>query len=104
MTMRCVIQASFSGSSVIDSSRQSAVSAIVEDALSNLARKHETTRFVKLAYQEAEMDMAAVPAILAYKGSDLIANLVSLIDEIPSGRDMSASSLEWLLQQYVLVP
>ncbi|KAL9123363.1 MAG: hypothetical protein Q9187_000090 [Circinaria calcarea] len=79
---------------------ESAVSAIVEDALSNLARKHETTRFVKLAYREAEMDVAVVPAILAYKGSELIANLVSLIDEIPSGRDMSASSLEWLLLQH----
>ena len=103
MMKRYVIQALLLGSIVTDFFRQSTVSAIVEEALSNLARKHETTRFVKLVYQEAEMDMAAVPAILAYKGSELIANLVSLIDEIPAGRDMGASSLEWLLQRYVLI-
>ena len=45
------------------------------------------------------MDPIAAPAILAYKAGDLIANLVSVIDEIPAGRDLSASSLEALLKQ-----
>ena len=79
---------------------QSTVSGIVEDAMSTIARKHEYTRFVKLNYRDAEMSPAAVPAILAYKAGDLIANLVSIIDEIPAGRDLSTSSLELVLQQY----
>ncbi|MCJ1372077.1 hypothetical protein MMC20_003298 [Loxospora ochrophaea] len=79
---------------------ESSISGIVEDALSSLARKHETTRFVKLHYLDAEMDETSVPAILAYKGGDLFANLVSVIDEIPAGRDLSVSSLESVLQSY----
>ena len=47
------------------------------------------------------MDIAAVPAIIAYKDGEIIANLVSLIDEIPLGEDMSAGSLETLLRRYV---
>ena len=50
-------------------------------------------------YRDAEMTPAAVPAILAYKTGDLIANLVSIIDEIPDGRDLSTSSLEFVLRQ-----
>ena len=72
----------------------------MEDALSNLARRWAYTRFVKLSYLDAEMDPAGVPAILAYKAGNLIANLVSVVDEIPSGRDMSTSSLEYVLKRY----
>ncbi|KAL8947650.1 MAG: hypothetical protein Q9222_006095 [Ikaeria aurantiellina] len=78
---------------------QSEVSQLVEDALHSLARKHATSRFVKLHYLDAEMDEIAVPGVLAYKGGDCFANLVSIINEIPSGRDMSSSTLEWILQQ-----
>ena len=56
---------------------------------------------MKLHYLDAEMDETSVPAILAYKGGDLFANLVSVIDEIPAGRDLSVSSLESVLQSYV---
>ena len=78
---------------------QSSVSGLVEDCLNTLARKHQTTRFVKLHYIEAEMDAACVPAILAYKAEELIANLVAVIEEIPAGRDLSSMSLELLLKQ-----
>ncbi|KAL8852362.1 MAG: hypothetical protein Q9221_002746 [Calogaya cf. arnoldii] len=78
----------------------SEVSLIVEDALRHLAHKHATSRFVKLHYQDAEMDEVAVPGILAYKGGECFANLVSIVNEIPSGRDMNHSTLEWMLQQY----
>ena len=40
------------------------------------------------------MNAAAVPAILAYKNGDLVANLVSVVDEIPPQMDLNASSLE----------
>lgn len=72
---------------------------MVEDCIMTIAQKHITTRFVKLHYTDAEMDMAAVPALLAYKGGDLIANLVAIIDEIPPGRDLTASTLEGILKQ-----
>ncbi|KAL8914235.1 MAG: hypothetical protein Q9171_001106 [Xanthocarpia ochracea] len=78
---------------------QSEVSQIVEDALRQLAHKHATSRFVKLHYLDAEMDEIAVPGILAYKGGECFANLVSIVNEIPSGRDMNSSTLEWMLQQ-----
>lgn len=73
----------------------------MEDSLSALARKHDTTRFIKLSYEEADLDVMTVPAVLAYKGGELIANLVSVIDQIPPDRDMSAASMELLLQQYL---
>lgn len=65
----------------------------------SLARKHATSRFVKLHYLDAEMDEVAVPAVIAYKSGECFANLVSVIDEIPAGRDMSSSTLESMLQQ-----
>lgn len=54
-----------------------------------------------LHYLDAEMDEIAVPGILAYKGGDCFANLVSIVDEIPDGKDFSAAVLEGMLQQYV---
>ncbi len=80
---------------------QSAVSNLVEDALRSLARKHNTTRFVKLHQLDAEMDDIAVPGVLAYKGGDCFANLVSIMNELPAGREWSTSALESILQQYV---
>lgn len=75
---------------------------MVEDALHSLARKHATVRFIKLHYLDAEMDEIAVPGILAYKGGDCFANLVSVMNEIPTGQGVNSSALELLLQQYVL--
>ena len=73
----------------------------MEDALDRIAQKYNTTRFVKLHQVEAEMDEIAVPGILAYQGGECFANLVSLMNEMPAGRDLNQSNLEWLLQQYV---
>ena len=82
---------------------ESVVSGAVENALQNLARKHATTRFVKLSYEDAEMDAVSVPAVLAYRDGDLFANLVSVIDEIPSDRGLSASSVEDMLKEYAIL-
>jgi len=79
---------------------QSEVSQMVEDCLMNIARKYDTTRFVKLHYEEAEMDAVSVPALLAYKDGDLVANLVAIIDEIPEGRALSSGSLETVLKKH----
>ena len=48
------------------------------------------------------MDEIAAPGILAYKAGECFVNLVSLINEIPAGRDINSTTLENLLQQYVI--
>lgn len=73
----------------------------MEDALESLARKHVTTRFVRLHFLEAEMDEIAAPGILAYRGGDCFANLVSVINEVPAGRDICSETMEGILQESV---
>lgn len=75
------------------------MSHLVEDCLGSLARKHTSTRFVKLHYEEAEVDVASVPTVLAYRGGDLYANLTSIVDEIPADRQLSVASLEGVLKK-----
>ena len=45
------------------------------------------------------MDRKVVPAVLAYKGGDLIANMPRVVDEIPTGRNLSSESLEVVLKK-----
>ena len=73
----------------------------VEDALEQLARKHVTTRFVKLHYQDAEMDEIAAPGILAYRAGECFANLVSFVNEVPAGKDITTVTVESVLQTFV---
>lgn len=74
---------------------------MVEDCMRQLARKHKTTRFVKMHYLDAEMEPAGVPAVLAYRGGDKFAGLVPVVDEIPDDADLSAITLENLFQKYL---
>ncbi|KIW33793.1 uncharacterized protein PV07_00616 [Cladophialophora immunda] len=67
----------------------SSASAEVEDELSMLAYKHNTTRFIKLHHEIAEMESVEIPAILAYKAGDVFATI--------SGA--RAEGLEGVLQQ-----
>ena len=76
----------------------------VEDALKQLARKHVTTRFVKLHYLDAEMEEIAVPGVLAYKGGECFANLVSFLSEIPTGKELNTTNVEDVLERYVIEP
>jgi hypothetical protein len=48
------------------------------------------------------MEVAGVPALLAYKGGDKFAGLVPVMDEIPDEEELSAVSLGAVLQRYVL--
>lgn len=50
------------------------------------------------------MDVAVVPAVLAYKGGELFANIMRIVDEIPSGRSLSTDSLELVLRRFVPPP
>lgn len=50
------------------------------------------------------MDAEVTPAILAYKGGDLFATIMRVVDEIPPGRSLSSDSLELVLKRYVMIP
>lgn len=78
---------------------QSEVSNLVEESIAPLARKYINTRFVKLHYQDAEMEPAGVPAVLAYRGGDKFAGLVPIVDEIPDDAELKPSTLERLFQR-----
>lgn len=56
---------------------------------------------MKLHHIEAEMEASVVPAVLAYKGGELFANIIRIVDEIPPGRNLSTDSLELVLRRYV---
>ena len=71
----------------------------MEDALDCIARKHNTVRFVKLHHVDAEMDEIAAPGILADRGADCFANLVSIMSEVTHGETMGETVLENILLQ-----
>ncbi|KAF2453240.1 thioredoxin-like protein [Lineolata rhizophorae] len=75
------------------------ISDMVEDSLRLLARRHSTTRFVKLHYEEAEMEVAGVPAIIAYRGGEKFAGLVPLVDEMPDDAGLDPAGLEHVLKR-----
>lgn len=79
---------------------QSEVSHLFEDCLKILASKHRTTRFIKLDYEEAEIQAAGVPGIIAYRGGEKFAALIPVLDEMPEDGDLDAVTLENLLQKY----
>ncbi len=80
---------------------QSHVSSAIEECMQTLAQKHLDVRFIKLNYQDAEMEPAGVPAVLAYRGGDKFAGLVPVIDEIPDDADLSSLTLEVVMKRYV---
>ncbi|KAI5304911.1 hypothetical protein KEM55_009214, partial [Ascosphaera atra] len=75
-------------------------SSIVEDCLATLARKQDTTRFVKLHHEIAEMDHITAPALIAYKGGDVFTTIIDIFRQLPSGRACSSASLEDLLMAH----
>jgi hypothetical protein len=69
------------------------VSACCEKCLRELARDHQSVRFVKLHHEAAEIDIAGIPAILAYRNGDMFKSMMPLVDEIPDDQELSAESL-----------
>jgi hypothetical protein len=49
------------------------------------------------------MEPAGVPAIIAYRGGDKFAGLVPLVDELPDDADLSAATLETVMQRLVVL-
>ncbi|QDS77086.1 hypothetical protein FKW77_000384 [Venturia effusa] len=78
---------------------QSEISHLVEECVRGIAKCYTTTRFVQLHYEEAEMEVAGVPAILAYRGGDKFAGLVPVVDEIPEDQELSAKNLAMVLEK-----
>lgn len=48
------------------------------------------------------MEKIAAPGILAYRAGDCFANLVSLMSVMPAGRDIMSTTVEEVLQEYVV--
>lgn len=46
------------------------------------------------------MEVAGVPAVLAYRGGDKFAGLVPVVDEIPEDQALDAKSLAMVLEKY----
>lgn len=78
---------------------QSEISTEVEVCMREVAQRNELVRFVKLHYEDAEMEVAGVPAVLAYKNGESVAQLVPLMDELPDDSELSAVSLETVFRQ-----
>ncbi|KAF2161259.1 hypothetical protein M409DRAFT_28298 [Zasmidium cellare ATCC 36951] len=81
----------------------SQVSDLIERCIRTLASKHQDTRFVKLHYEDAQMEPAGVPAVIAYRGGDKFAGLVPVIDEIPDDAELSALTLETVMKRHQIL-
>jgi hypothetical protein len=64
-----------------------------------VAKRNDTTRFVKLHYEDAEMEVAGVPAVIAYRNADKFAALVPLMDEFPQDSELTALSIETIFRR-----
>lgn len=78
---------------------QSEVSSLLESHIRALALRHPDVRFVRLHFQDAEMEPAGVPALLAYRGGEKFAGLVPIVEEIPDDADLSDAVLEVVLRR-----
>lgn len=77
------------------------MSAAIESALLPLVEANTTIHFVKVHYEDMELDNAAVPALLAYHNQgDLFANLTGIIEMMPDQDSYSTSSLKALLEKH----
>lgn len=83
---------------------QSEVSRLIEHATSSVARANPNVRFIKLHYEEAQMDPMGVPAMLAYRGGDKFADMVPIIDEIPLEDELSGETLGIAMRRCGLLP
>ena len=61
-----------------------------------VAQRNNTTRFIRLHYEDAEIENAGVPAVIAYKNGDILerGSLVPVLDALPDDSELSVVSLE----------
>ncbi|KAL1976086.1 hypothetical protein VTN31DRAFT_4478 [Thermomyces dupontii] len=80
----------------------SSLSEEVEEALTGVARLHQTVHFVKLHYEIAEMNHLQPPALLAYRAGELISTLVELEEQVGRGK-ITVTSIEHLLKRQNII-
>ena len=78
---------------------QSGLSDAFLSHLVPIAADHSQVQFIALHCAEAEIDAAAVPAILAYRNGEKFADLMPLVDEVSLTRNV-VTNLEAALQRY----
>ncbi|KAI7901784.1 thioredoxin-like protein [Cokeromyces recurvatus] len=71
---------------------------LLDSYLSELARKYVLAKFIRVSAIDLDFDLVGSPAILAYQGGILIANLVRIIDEI--GTRFDVESIEDILLRH----
>lgn len=81
----------------------SEVSDLCERCVRTLAAKHQDTRFVKLHFEDAQMEPMGVPAIIAYRNGDKFADLVPLINELPDDAELNAITLENVFKRHQIL-
>ncbi|KAF1943811.1 phosducin [Clathrospora elynae] len=74
--------------------------AKMEAVMRDVAKRNDTVRFVKMHNDDAEIEDAGVPAVLAYKGGEKFADLIPLLKALPVDSELSAVSLETVLRQH----
>src|ERR1700760_3453870 len=74
---------------------------MTEECVWDLAKAFPAARFVKLNFEEAQMEPAGVPAILAYRGGEKFAGLIPVLDEIPEDDELSPETLAEALRRFV---
>ncbi|CEG73069.1 hypothetical protein RMATCC62417_08519 [Rhizopus microsporus] len=70
----------------------------LDEYLIDLAKKYALAKFIRIHATEIDFDLVGSPAILAYQGGILIANLVRIIDEV--GQRFDVESIEDILQRH----
>jgi hypothetical protein len=83
---------------------QSDVSLLIEHCVQNVARAYPSVRFVKLHYDQAQMEPAGVPAILAYRAGDKFADMIPVLDEIPEDDELSSETMAAAMKRKGMLP
>jgi len=85
-----------------DLSFQSIDSKSLFQIFSKLARRHPTVHFLRLSSQYAEeLPSTSLPAILAYRRGELIANLVHFVDELLPGEKIDDTAVQDALVRFI---
>ncbi|KAI9733350.1 MAG: hypothetical protein M1834_003434 [Cirrosporium novae-zelandiae] len=82
-------------------------SAKLTRTLTNLAMSHPTTHFIRLHHEEAELDPAVVPGVLAYRGGDIFANLVPFVESLKHQKHTRLDDIDAVdecLQRHNILP
>ncbi|KAI8969180.1 thioredoxin-like protein [Mycotypha africana] len=69
----------------------------LDTILTDLSKKYRLAKFLRVSAQDLDFDLVGSPAILAYKGGILVANLVRLVDQCSATSRFDIDSIEEVL-------